>query len=416
MVFLITIFVLMLSGSVWGQIKPGSISVSGNAGGFSFDFIEDRNQDMEDGLTYGGSVGYNFTENVGLEVSANYIDTESEHYSGDDAEGFLYRLEGLYHLMPQSRFVPYLALGVGHFLLRNDEDNPLPNYRTQVGDYGLGVKLFITQNIALRADARHVWCFNDSYQDLLYTGGISFQFGGKDKVKRLKDSDGDGVHDGIDQCPGTPAGVPVDSVGCPLDSDGDGVHDGIDECPGTPPGTPVDEVGCPLAEEGEISAPTTTTPVEPETPVTPTDEYEPSEPETVTQPMTGIWMSDEGCPVIVNNDGSVEMTVLFEFDKANVTNYYRNCVEKVAAFMKAYPGVTAQIEGHTDYIGTEEYNMKLSKRRAEAVKRVLSDFGVETTRLQTYWYGETQPISDNTTAKGRQLNRRAITITTTPLQ
>ncbi|MEO1083864.1 MAG: di-heme oxidoredictase family protein, partial [Acidobacteriota bacterium] len=65
------------------------------------------------------------------------------------------------------------------------------------------------------------------------------------------DSDGDGVDDGVDQCPGTPAGTPVDAAGCPLDSDGDGVDDGADQCPGTPAGTPVDAVGCPVPQDSD---------------------------------------------------------------------------------------------------------------------------------------------------------------------
>src|SRR6266700_2533569 len=60
------------------------------------------------------------------------------------------------------------------------------------------------------------------------------------------DADGDGVPDGIDQCPNTPAGVHVDAKGCPIDSDGDGVPDGIDQCPNTPTGVAVDAAGCPL--------------------------------------------------------------------------------------------------------------------------------------------------------------------------
>ncbi|HYT04595.1 MAG TPA: thrombospondin type 3 repeat-containing protein [Gemmatimonadales bacterium] len=65
------------------------------------------------------------------------------------------------------------------------------------------------------------------------------------------DADGDGVPDGIDQCPNTPAGVHVDAKGCPIDSDGDGVPDGIDQCPDTPPGATVDARGCPADSDGD---------------------------------------------------------------------------------------------------------------------------------------------------------------------
>jgi outer membrane protein OmpA-like peptidoglycan-associated protein len=65
------------------------------------------------------------------------------------------------------------------------------------------------------------------------------------------DSDDDGVPDGIDQCPGTPRGIKGDARGCPVDSDGDGVDDGADRCPNTPKGTKVDAKGCPVDADGD---------------------------------------------------------------------------------------------------------------------------------------------------------------------
>ncbi|HTC23158.1 MAG TPA: thrombospondin type 3 repeat-containing protein [Gemmatimonadales bacterium] len=65
------------------------------------------------------------------------------------------------------------------------------------------------------------------------------------------DTDGDGVYDGLDQCPNTPHGAKVDSVGCPIDSDNDGVPDGIDQCPDTPVGAKVDAMGCPIDSDGD---------------------------------------------------------------------------------------------------------------------------------------------------------------------
>ncbi|RLA18126.1 MAG: OmpA family protein, partial [Gammaproteobacteria bacterium] len=66
-----------------------------------------------------------------------------------------------------------------------------------------------------------------------------------------KDQDLDGVVDGLDECPNTPKGVQVDSVGCPVDSDGDGVPDYLDACPNTPPGVEVDSKGCALDNDGD---------------------------------------------------------------------------------------------------------------------------------------------------------------------
>jgi hypothetical protein len=69
--------------------------------------------------------------------------------------------------------------------------------------------------------------------------------------KRTHDADGDGIAGHRDQCPDTPAGLPVNSRGCPTDSDADGVFDGIDSCPSTPKGWAVDAAGCPFDADGD---------------------------------------------------------------------------------------------------------------------------------------------------------------------
>lgn len=77
---------------------------------------------------------------------------------------------------------------------------------------------------------------------------VTWSWGG---LVRRPDSDGDGVHDGRDRCPGTPKGAIVDARGCPSDQDGDGVVDGVDRCPNTPQGWKVDADGCPLDSDGD---------------------------------------------------------------------------------------------------------------------------------------------------------------------
>src|SRR5207302_4573752 len=113
---------------------------------------------------------------------------------------------------------------------------------------GAGIRLFLTNRIALRVEGRAI--FTPSTQSnfgvttvthYLGTAGLSvLQLG-----TLRKDSDGDGVPDNKDACPGTPAGAVVDPRGCPLDADQDGVPDGLDRCPGTPAGAHVDATGCP---------------------------------------------------------------------------------------------------------------------------------------------------------------------------
>lgn len=88
---------------------------------------------------------------------------------------------------------------------------------------------------------------------------------------------------------------------------------------------------------------------------------------------------------------------------------------RVAQVMNQYPETTILIAGHTDSVGAESTNQVLSERRAEAVKNALSAQGVSPARMRTIGYGESQPIADNNTDAGRQMNRR-VTVTITPNQ
>lgn len=169
------------------------------------------------------------------------------------------------------------------------------------------------------------------------------------------DSDGDGVVDGIDMCANTPAGVTVDAVGCPLDSDKDGVPDYRDLCPNTPQGVIVDQDGCPIAGQTILS-------------------------------LTGV---------------------NFEFDKASLTPEARSILDDaVDALLNTDEVVEVRVEGHTDSIGSEEYNQKLSQRRAESVVEYLVSKGVNGNNLIPVGMGETSPIANNDTDAGRALNRR----------
>jgi len=166
-------------------------------------------------------------------------------------------------------------------------------------------------------------------------------------LNRYLDSDGDGVFDYLDKCPGTPAGVKVDAVGCPLDTDGDGVYDYLDKCPGTPAGAKVNTEGC--------------------------------------------WVLGD---------------VLFDFDKSVIKSSGTAILDNVAKVLKNNPGLRVELGGHTDSVGSEGYNMGLSQRRVNAVKAYLVKAGIAKDRLTAKGYGEVNPAATNKTSDGRALNRR----------
>lgn len=136
------------------------------------------------------------------------------------------------------------------------------------------------------------------------------------------------------------------------DSDGDGIPDSKDDCPDTPSGTRVDQHGCAL-------------------------------------------------PKILRLNG-----VTFEFDKARLRPDARTILKEVAQILARYPDMEVEIAGHTDGKGTQEYNLKLSQRRAEAVRNHLIALGIKGERITAVGYGKSQPIDSNTTDAGREVNRR----------
>ena len=77
--------------------------------------------------------------------------------------------------------------------------------------------------------------------------------------------------------------------------------------------------------------------------------------------------------------------------------------------MKEHSSTSAEIEGHTDNTGKKSYNVWLSKKRAEAIKNyMISEFGIDASRLSAVGYGPDQPVSDNGTREGRAENRRVV--------
>lgn len=110
----------------------------------------------------------------------------------------------------------------------------------------------------------------------------------------------------------------------------------------------------------------------------------------------------EGINVTFNEDAGV----YFDTNKSNVQGTSTTTLDKLAGIFKEYPKSNVLVEGHTDSAGSDEYNMNLSRQRAQSVTTYLIAKGVDASRFDTKWYGETQPVGDNSTTEGKAKNRR----------
>ena len=107
-----------------------------------------------------------------------------------------------------------------------------------------------------------------------------------------------------------------------------------------------------------------------------------------------------GCPIITT------LRLNFDTNKADVKEIYYPKLKKIAEILKNNPNLKIEIAGHTDDIGDDKYNLKLSKKRADAVKNILVKYGIDPNRIITKGYGESYPLVPNNTITNRALNRR----------
>jgi OOP family OmpA-OmpF porin len=227
-----------------------------------------------------------------------------------------------------------------------------------------------------------------------------------------KDTDGDGVKDGKDKCPGTTAGAPVDEFGCEFDDDNDGVVNSEDRCPNTPAGVKVDSSGCEIDSDGDgvgdskDKCPNTPRGVKVDANGCPLD----SDGDGVTDDKDKCPNTAKGTPVDNNGcDLSKEYTlhgVNFEFDSATLTSESRAILDEALRILQRHPDLKVEIAGHTDSSGSDEYNQGLSQRRAKSVLDYLVGKGANAANLTAKGYGESQPVADNGSKEGRAQNRR----------
>jgi len=362
---------------------------------------------------------------LGVTGSINKIDKWGDA-SVDDLS--YYAVDGtvkysLGNLIGSSWFEPYLGAGGGY---------------TWVDEIGagtingtLGFNFWFTENLGLTIQSSYKHAFEDYLQThFQHTAGLSIKFGGKDTdddgiydkddacpdVPGLEafngcpDTDGDGIEDSKDDCP-TEAGL-AEFNGCP-DSDGDGVADKDDACPTIAgskefngcPDTDGDGVGDNVDKCPEVAGPAANGGC----PWPDSDGDGVADKDDACPDRVGT-VANNGCPEVTDAVkqalNAYAKTILFDTGKASIKDQSADVLNNIIGIINEYPNANFSIDGHTDSVGSETLNQKLSQERASSVMNYLITNGVASNRLTHEGFGESKPLDSNNTKAGRANNRR----------
>ncbi|MBW6489206.1 OmpA family protein [Sulfurimonas sp.] len=352
--------------------------------------IAEGNLDLENQTLFGAEFQYNGCDMLlKPEISILYADADYEN-SPIGTDIYRIAINGVHEYDAIGMFTPLSKIGVGYETI----DKHLADNKEGVFfDVGVGAKIPFTDAIALKLEAIYMLKNNDNRWDnnLALLAGINFAFGPK-AVAAVSapapapvdgDDDDDGVKNSVDKCPATPFGRAVDAHGCCADGDddNDGVLNSKDLCPTTEYVRAVDTDGCCIDGDDDQDGVLNSVDKCPTTP-------------------KGSVVDSAGCTKIVNLHINFE-TASYTIDEASKPN-----VEAFADFLKARSNFDAKIIGHTDSVGSVANNQKLSDNRANRVKEMLVEYGIEAHRITTEGMGESAPTATNDTADGRAQNRR----------
>lgn len=359
----------------------------------SFSYLNYNNvYDLDDGAGGTIALGYQYDSPWAAELAILMAESQVKNdITSYDGEHYQLRLDGLYHFSQDQDIHPYVVAGLGHGLWEFDNDTE--NNDTQL-NAGVGLMAMITEPLAFRSDVRIVYDLGEGEIHNLLNIGISYFFGSSKKSTPaavfFSDKDGDSVADSKDQCPGTPANVPVSSDGCPKDNDKDGVANYLDKCPGTATGTSVSSTGCPKDSDNDGVA---------------------DSQDKCSATPAGAKVDEKGCRIKLKEAIKISMQLNFKSGSADVLPEHYSEIAKAGEFMRQYPDSQVVIEGHSDSQGAAAFNKRLSQQRANSVREYLINmYGVKATRIRAKGFGESSPIADNSTAQGRAKNRRVVAV------
>jgi outer membrane protein OmpA-like peptidoglycan-associated protein len=346
---------------------------------------------------FGGRLAYLPIRHFGIEFEGGAMPSKAggERATLWHARGHFIAQLGLWSVTP---FVVVGATGLGVSSSRaavgNDVDPAL--------HLGLGAKFFINRYLMFRLDLRDTITARrgvdaGATNNLEVLLGLSLTLGRKKDRDQAPvapmptDRDGDGVLDTDDQCIDTPGDKPT---GCPPeapvigDKDGDGFKDDVDACIDVAGVAPD---GCPDKDPDKDGI------------LDPDDKCP-----DVAETKNGFEDGD-GCPDEVPKDFSdleVLEGVFFATSSDKLGRSSTTILDRAVDTLKKHPSVRVEISGHTDSTGNREFNMDLSQRRAEAVKKYLVDHGIDGARMETRGAGPDEPLDSNSSNPGRAKNRR----------
>ena len=328
-------------------------------------------------------------------------------------------------------FNPYVALGGGYqnidFTRADGQDGKSDIMLVT----NLGFNTWFNDNIGLNFQTGYGHHFQPTgFDTFRHSIGLVVKFGGKDtdgdgvydkhdacpevagleEFKGCPDADGDGVTDADDSCPEV-AGLAAMN-GCP-DADGDGIADKDDACPNAS-GTKANK-GCPDADgdgvvDGEDKCADVAGPVANSgCPWVDTDGDSVLDKDDKCPLVAGL-ASESGCPVISNaakmGINTFAKAILFNTEKVSFKSGVTKELDGMLAIMNEFPTSEFVIKGYTDTTGSVSGNLKLSNKRANAVKNYLVKNGIDASRLTVKGFGQADPIDSNKTRAGRANNRR----------
>ena len=412
---------------------------------------------LADKLYAGGRLGYQFGQLWALELASGVTPTREDVEGGADVS-FAHASANVM-MTPWATRVggPYFFVGGGGGRLSASPAGGAKVHANQgLLEAGGGLKLWMTDNLGLRFEAREAHWLQDSKTKgasvnyMIFSGGLTFALGAKgrdtdgdgvpdsrdrcvDTPRGAKvdangcplDGDKDGIYDGLDKCPDTPKGCTVDKAGCPSDQDGDGVCDGIDQCPDTPKGATVDAKGCPSDADGDgvldgiDKCPNTLKGCTVDARGCPSDADGDGVCDGIDQcPDTpkGLKVDEKGCVIeLVEREtelmdtGKIRLqNIQFDTGKATLKAESFQTLDVVGQLLTQWPQLKIEVAGHTDNVGGAAVNRKLSFARAAAVLEYMKGkyAAIDSTRFTVKGYGKDKPLVPNTSDGNKAMNRR----------